>query len=66
MDAPSTEGAVFCRAYRGGGGTAPIVLVARPNVDREAVARYGAEAYVAKRFDLDELLQAVDRLVGHV
>ena len=61
---PDPEGEASCRAYREHGGTAPIVLVTDTDIDRAVVAGYGADAYIAKPFDLDDLLAIVRRLAG--
>jgi len=61
---PGVDGATFCRSYRARGGQAPIILMTAAEVDHEAVASYGADAYVVKPFDLDVLLATVARLAG--
>jgi DNA-binding response OmpR family regulator len=64
LDLRSPDGGAFCRAYREHGGTAPIVLITDAAVGPGTVARYGADAYIAKPFDLDVVLATVARLVG--
>jgi DNA-binding response OmpR family regulator len=61
---PTMRGEVFCHQYREHGGGAPIFLVTAAQVDRETVARYGADAYIAKPFHVGQVLQVVERLVG--
>jgi DNA-binding response OmpR family regulator len=56
---PRLEGDAFCRAYREHGGRAPIIVITAAEVDRETVTRYGADAYIAKPFDIDVVQQTV-------
>ena len=61
---PRLRGDGFCDKYREHGGDAPIFLVTAAQVDSETVARYGADAYIAKPFQVGQVLEAVERLVG--
>jgi two-component system OmpR family response regulator len=63
LQMPRLEGDVFCRAYRERGGQAPILIVTASDIGPEAVARYGADAYLAKPFDIEQALDTVRRLV---
>jgi DNA-binding response OmpR family regulator len=60
---PRLEGDAFCRAYREHGGRAPIIVITAAEVDRETVARYGADAYIAKPFDIDVVQETVARFL---
>jgi DNA-binding response OmpR family regulator len=62
LDVPRSDGVAFCRAYREHGGTAPIVLLTDDEIEPEMVARYGADGYLAKPFDLTVVLEMVERL----
>jgi CheY-like chemotaxis protein len=55
----------FCRAYRERGGRAPVVLVtgADPKIVQTAMEACGAAAYVRKPFDIETLLDTLERLV---
>ena len=61
---PRLEGDAFCRAYREHGGRAPIVVITAAEVDHETVVRYGADAYIAKPFDIDVVQQTVARYLN--
>jgi DNA-binding response OmpR family regulator len=61
---PRLRGDGFCHKYRELGGDAPIFLLTAARVDSETVARYGADAYVAKPFQVGQVLEAVEQLVG--
>src|SRR5215208_3422132 len=55
LNLPLMNGPGLCRAYREGGGEAPIVLVtaADPTLVAEAMDACGAAAYIAKPFDIE-------------
>ena len=55
------DGAAFCRAYRERGGRASIVVITAAGVDAETVARYGADAYIAKPFEMEAVMDTVAR-----
>jgi two-component system, OmpR family, response regulator MprA len=63
---PRLDGPSFCRAYREGDGRAPVLLIsaADPTKIDEAVDACGAAGYIAKPFEVDELMATVSRLVG--
>jgi two-component system, NtrC family, response regulator AtoC len=63
---PGLGSAEFCRAYRAGGGSAPVILVtaARPADIATAVQRCGAVAYLPKPFVIDAVLETVARHIG--
>jgi CheY-like chemotaxis protein len=65
MKMPGMDGWEFARAYRGRhGGRTPIVVLTAA-IDAEARAtEVGAEAFLAKPFDLDALIERVSRLAG--
>ena len=58
---PHPDVQAFCRTYRERGGSAPVILLTAATVERAAAAAEacGAVAYIAKPFDLDELLDTV-------
>src|SRR5688572_1384915 len=63
---PGMGGVDACRAYREGGGTAPVVLVTgrpRPEVEA-AVEACGAAAFIPKPFNITDVLETVARLVA--
>ena len=61
---PKMDGATFMSVLRRGYATIPPVLVLSASQRApQQVKEMGAEAYIAKPFDLDELLDAVERLV---
>jgi DNA-binding response OmpR family regulator len=64
LDVPSLDGVAFCRTFRQHGGAAPIILITDGDVGHADVARYGADGYIAKPFDLDTVVATVARLVG--
>ena len=62
---PRLEGNTFCRVYREHGGKVPIVVITAAEIDSDVVARCGANAFIAKPFDIDVLLRTVaDQLRG--
>jgi two-component system, chemotaxis family, chemotaxis protein CheY len=62
---PRLDGAGFCRAYHEDGGTVPIVLISAgdPKVIAETVEACGAVAYIAKPFEIEHVLETVERLI---
>ena len=61
---PKMDGATFMGVLRRGYSTIPPVLVLSASQRApQQVQEMGAEAYIAKPFDLDELLSTVERLV---
>jgi DNA-binding response OmpR family regulator len=62
---PRLNGPDFCRAYRDGGGSAPVVLAtaADPAAVAVALKACGAAGYIPKPFDIDEVLQTIAGLV---
>lgn len=63
---PRLTGAELCRLYREEGGAAPVVLVSAgdPEVITATVEACGAVAFIAKPFDVDEVLDTIARLTG--
>lgn len=63
---PSLTGPDFCRAYRERGGRAPVALVtgADPANVQTAMEACGASAYVRKPFDIEDILDTLERFVG--
>jgi CheY-like chemotaxis protein len=63
---PGLDGEAFCRAYRAGGGGAPVVLISasRPRNLDETIRACGAVAYLPKPFVIDAVLETVSRHVG--
>jgi len=45
-------------------GDAPIFLLTASQVDSETVAHYGADAYIAKPFQVGQVLEMMEQLVG--
>jgi CheY-like chemotaxis protein len=61
---PKMDGVTFMEALRRGHPSIPPVLVLSASQRApQQVAQLGVEGYLAKPFDLDELLHAVERLV---
>lgn len=61
---PKMDGATFMDVLRRGYATVPPVLVLSASQRApQQVQQMGVEAYIAKPFDLDELLSTVERLV---
>jgi len=60
---PRVNGQEFCTAYRRLGGRAPVILVTGALGDQvgSAAEACGAVAYLAKPFNVDELLALVER-----
>jgi two-component system, chemotaxis family, chemotaxis protein CheY len=63
---PRLDGEGFCRAYRAGGGPAPVVLItaAGAEVVAAAMTSCDAVAYIPKPFDINHVLEIVSRFVG--
>ena len=63
---PRVNGQEFCTEYRRGGGQAPVILVTGALGDQvgPAAEACGAVAYLAKPFNVDELLDLIERHVG--
>ena len=59
LQMPRVDGRGFCRAYRERGGRAPIVLLTAADIEPGDVARFGFDAYIAKPFDVERVLDAV-------
>jgi chemosensory pili system protein ChpA (sensor histidine kinase/response regulator) len=64
LQMPRLDGDTFRRVYRERGGHAPILLVTAAQVDADTLTRYGVDAYIAKPFDVDAVLEAVARLAA--
>src|SRR5215212_8610914 len=65
LNLPLMNGPELCRAYREGGGEAPVVLVtaADPTLVAEAMDACVADAYIGKPFDIEAVLATVARFV---
>jgi CheY-like chemotaxis protein len=62
MAMPVMDGWAFARAYRATPGPhAPILVVTAAHEAAVRAAQAGADAYIAKPFDLDRLLEMVER-----
>ena len=61
---PRLDGVGFCRAYREHGGGAPVILItaAAPDYVASVSQDCGAAAYIAKPFDVDQVLRTVAML----
>jgi DNA-binding response OmpR family regulator len=64
LEMPGLSGCDVARAARAGGCRAPILLMSARRDLRQRAAEIGADAYLAKPFDLDDLLTTVARLAG--
>src|SRR5215212_9905141 len=62
---PGMAGPDFCRAYRERGGRAPVVLVTAANsaIVETAMQSCGAAAYIRKPFDIEDIMDMLERLV---
>jgi DNA-binding NtrC family response regulator len=63
MRMPEVDGADFCRAYAGAGGTSPVILMSARAGRDVAADLPGVVETVAKPFDLEYLLELVARLI---
>lgn len=61
MRMPVLDGWGFARAFRAAGKRSPIVVMTAAENARRWAEEIGAEGYLAKPFDLDALIAAVDR-----
>lgn len=64
LQMPRLDGDLFRRVYRERGGPAPILLITGAEITPDDLARFGADAYIAKPFDVDVVLETVARLVA--
>jgi DNA-binding response OmpR family regulator len=64
INMPRLQGDAFCRTYREQGGRAPVVVITASGIEAEAVARFGADGYIAKPFEVDAVLETVARHLG--
>lgn len=65
MRMPGVDGWHFAEAYRAGPGPhAPILVLTAARDAAEYAAEIGADAYLAKPFELAELLRLLNGLVG--
>ena len=65
MQMPVMDGADFAAAYRArGGALAPIVLLTAATNAEQRASEIDADAYLAKPFDLDQLIAVVERCVA--
>lgn len=64
LQMPRLDGDQFRRVYQERGGHAPILLVTASEVGPNDLARLGVSAYIAKPFDVETMLETVDRLVN--
>jgi two-component system response regulator PfeR len=63
LDVPNLDGVAFCRTFRRHAGEAPIILITDAGVSNQDVVRYGADASIARPFDLEMVVATVARLV---
>jgi DNA-binding response OmpR family regulator len=63
LQMPRLDGDAFCRAYRERGGRAPIILISATDIQPAAVKRFGADGYIRKPFEVDELIETIDGLL---
>ena len=64
LQMPRLDGDQFRRVYQERGGHAPILLVTAAEVGPDDLARLGVSAYIAKPFDVEAMLETVQRLVA--
>jgi DNA-binding response OmpR family regulator len=65
LQMPRLDGDQFRRVYQERGGHAPILLVTAAEVGPNDLARLGVSAYIPKPFDIEAVLEAVQRLISH-
>jgi DNA-binding response OmpR family regulator len=63
LQMPRLDGDNFRRVFRERGGHAPILLITGAEVSPEELERFGADAYIAKPFDVDTVLDTAARLI---
>jgi DNA-binding response OmpR family regulator len=63
LQMPRLDGDAFCRAYRERGGRAPIILISATDLSPATVKRFGADGYVRKPFEVDQLIETIDGLL---
>jgi two-component system chemotaxis response regulator CheY len=63
---PRLTGTAFCLAYRNHGGDAPVILITAANDEAVAAATEacGAVGHISKPFNIEHVLQMVERYVG--
>ena len=63
---PRLTGTAFCLAYRYRGGQAPVILITAALSDdvADAVEACGAVGHIRKPFDIEQVLDMVERYVG--
>jgi DNA-binding response OmpR family regulator len=64
LEMPVVDGGCVARVLRSTGHTAPLVLMTAARHGSAAAAELAADAFLAKPFDLDDLLATVSRLIG--
>src|SRR5688500_13586995 len=65
LQMPRLDGSQFRRVYSEHGGRAPILLVTAAEVGANDIERLGVSDYVAKPFEIEHLLETVQRLIGN-
>ena len=63
LQMPRLDGDQFRRVYQEHGGHAPILLVTAAEVSPADIARLGVSAYIPKPFDIETVLDTVQRLI---
>jgi CheY-like chemotaxis protein len=66
LNMPRLGGQAFCEAYRGRAGRAPVLLLTAANFEDTvaAVATCNAAGHIRKPFDLQDVLDTIERHVG--
>ena len=64
LQMPRLDGNQFRRVYNEHGGHAPILLVTAAEVGPDDLERLGVSAHIAKPFDIEDVLETVDRLIN--
>ena len=64
MRMPVLDGWGFCTAMRQSGTSIPVVVMTAAQDARQWAEEIGAAGYVAKPFDLTDILSAIDRVAG--